>query len=876
MQHHRSIILFAVTYSVCLTVCRHFIVMQQHLGDVAGDYPLKVILSGIAEFAMGLLLGAILFLIRRRGIANLFLFFCIGPILLIEIASFHYEAVFGRLPASNLLFYFSELRHITPSLAANIPLYRVILEFTLVILIMYYSARSLRMHQTGATAGWVSLTAFSFLLLSVLIQSIPSMLPEHYFWSSRQPLLWLAQSHFVKESYSLEELQLTGEHFEVFRKLHGKAPKEPLLNPDYPLCTMRSPTGVSGNGRSVIMLILEGVSLEEIYGRYRDVDIMPNLQQIASENIIFRNAYAPGSKSVTALPAIFSGLPGNPFNNYLWNNPAITMTGFPEQLNKLGYKTVYFHGGDLSFERQRIYLNEIGFKEIVEYDPGSNLPVYGWGYDDSVMFEKLEDWVINKTGTGTKYLATLFTLSTHDPYTLPDDWHVHFPDDKGMLHDLVESYMYLDQQLGKFYDWYRLHGDDAILLITGDHSPHVVNEGAITENYEMRFDVPLIIAGLTPGELALYRQYTDRIAGSHDIPETIIDLLGLESQSCNLGVSLILPEKEWPADRVVYAFGGDTLERMHMWFNGQEVVFDRLRKLYRLANRDNRSIKTDGENTALYKQAKDYVEMLFSVHYYLLQKNRYAIQAGNREYKGIQGLAQPIIVSHRGNINGESDAGTENSAAALEAAAMSEFKWVEVDVQLTGDSELVLFHDPDIVIDQKPKPILDLTLQQLRSIPEYSDILTLEQAIEKYSSQFNMLIEIKPQGHIKHLAHLSREVVRIMNSQPDKQRFIIDSFHEYLAGSIKHGCNCEVGFDSEYKKPLTEADLKLIADLGVDWVYIHYSVVDERLISLAHRYGLKVMAYTVNDDETIIRWRESRLLPDGIITDYQSVISLIQ
>ena len=876
MQHNRSIILFAVLYSVCLTSSRHFIILQQGWGKITGDYPLKVILGGITEFAIGLLLGGILFLIRRKGIANVFFLLFIGPVLLIEIASFHYEAVFGRLPASDLIFYFSELKHLSPSLAVNIPFYRVSLEVTLVMLILYYSIRSMRLHQTGTSPGWISLTAVCFLLLSVLIQSMPSLLPENYFWSARQPLLWLAQSHFVKESYKLEELQLTEDHFKVFRRLHGKAQDDPLLNPDYPLCTVQSPMGGKGNGRSVILLILEGVSREEMHGKYRGENIMPNLQRIADENLMFRSLYAPGTKSVTSLPAILSGVPGNPFNNYLWNSPAITMTGFPEKLNKLGYKTVYFHGGDLSFERQRIYLNEIGFKEIVEYDPGSNLPVFGWGYDDGVMFEKLEAWLTNGHKTGTKFLATLFTLSTHDPYTLPDNWQIRYPDDTGMVHDLVESYIYLDRQLGEFYDWYLLHGDNAILVITGDHAPHIINEGNITDNYEMRFDVPLIVAGLSKEELKQYKSYTDRMAGSNDIPATIMDLLELDSHSCDLGISLVQPDASWPENRVVYAFGGDTLERMHMWFNGQEIVFDRLRKQYRMANRDNRSIRTDSGNSASFEQAKAYVNTLFPVHYYLLQKNRYMIRTGGRELKSIQGLTQPIMISHRGNINGEQGAGLENSAAALDNVVASAFNWVEVDVQLTREGELVLFHDPSIVIGGEQKPILELTLRELRSIPEYADVLTLEQALEKYSDQINLLIEIKPQEHIQHLAHLSREVVRILSRQPDKQRFIVDSFHEYLASSIKNGCDCQVGFDSEYAKELTPEDLEYIAQMKVDWVYAHYSVITSQLIHTAHEYGLKVMAYTVNDANIIKGWKSAGLLPDGIITDYQSAISLIQ
>jgi phosphoglycerol transferase MdoB-like AlkP superfamily enzyme/glycerophosphoryl diester phosphodiesterase len=872
MDKHRSIILFALLYSACLTGIRHFIILEKHLEMFNMEYPFRMILGGISEFTVGFLFGSLLLSMQRKILADICFVLGIGLTLFFEIACFHYESVFGRLPASDLLFYIKEIKHLAPSLNVNLPMSRVLIEFVVIMLVLYPGFRSLRtLNQTGISklSGAI---AISVILLSVIVQSAPALLSDRYFWSSRQPLVWLAQSHFIRQSYQLENLKLTSEHFEAFRKLHGTARSGPLLNPEYPFCDMPSQINGIGNGRNIILLILEGVGREEMYGKFQSFDVMSNLQRIANENLMFWNVHAPGTKSVSALPAIFSGVPGNPFNNYLWNRPSITLTGFPELLNRQGYATAYFHGGDLSFERQRIFLSDIGFKEIDEYNPAGDAPRYGWGYDDGVMFRKLENWIGNKQQAGHRYLAALFTLSTHDPYILPDDWRPRFP----AGHDLAESYLYLDQQLGEFYDWYKLHGDGAILVITGDHTPQLEIENYIVEKNELRFDVPLIIAGLSSDELERYRPYSDRIAGLHDLPATILALLEMEPQSCDLGVNLVQPDATWPADRVVYAFGGDTLERMHMWFIHQEIVFDRLREEFRPANRDDRAIRTETGTAELFNKARSYVNILLPVHYYLLQANRYAISTEKREFRSIQGLKRPILVSHRGNLNGESPPYLENSAAALDAVVNSEFKWVEIDVQLTSDGELVLIHDPHVIIDGREKPVIELTLQELRAIPDFTDILTLEEALARYSDKINLLIEVKPQKRIKHLSLMSREVTRILSHHPDKRRFIIDSFDEYLAASIKFSCACEVGLDTEYARALTAADMEYIAQLRVDWIYVHYSVVNEELLSMAHRYGLKVMAYTVNDPVIIAKWQSSGTLPDGIITDYQSMIAMVE
>lgn len=867
--------MFAVLYSFCVTGARHYIILSQHLDRFNHEYLYKVIFSGLTEFTAGVLIGAVIFTVRRTVTANIILILIVGPILLVDLASFHYEAVFGRLPSSDLFFYMSEISHLTPSLEVNLPVYQVLVEFSVIILVLFAGLRLLRNKGTGAISRWATITSACVILLSVSIQSFPSILPERYFWDGRQPLLWLVQSSFIRESYNLDDLHLTDNDFKYFRKIHGVSSQGPLLNPEYPLCTISRTLQKGSNRRNAILLILEGVGRKEVYSKYKDIELMPNLKRIAGENLHFRNTHAPGTKSVTLLPAIFSGLPGNPFNNYLWNTPPVYMTGFPKELDRQGYVTAYFHGGDLSFEHQRPYLKRIGFTEIHEYEPGKNVPVYGWGYSDAYMFEQLESWINNKKNTRSGFFVSLFTLSTHDPYVLPDDWKRRFPDDEGFWPNFVESYMYLDYHLGKFYDWYRENTENTLLFITGDHAPHILTEGEVAEDYEMRFDVPLIIAGLTQEEKESYKKYQNRNAGIYDLPATLMELLELPPPGCGLGVSLVSPDA-WPEDRIVYSFGGDSLERMHMWFDGHEIVQDRINKEFRFADPDDRSIQNQAnDDNSVFSKARKYVNNLYPVHYYLLNKNRYSPPSG-RLKESIAGLTTPIIVSHRGNVDGEQPGKYENSAIAIENATKSGFDWVEIDVQLTRDGELVLFHDPYITKDQKQIPLLELTLNELKEIQGHADVLTLQEAIDMFSEEINMLIEIKPQEHITELSYLSREVVRIMGEQQDRNHFIIDSFQRYLASSIKHGCKCEVGFDAEFRRKLDEDDMEYIAQMNVDWVYVHYSVVDDELIRMAHKHGLKVMAYTINDQNVIAGWKDGGQLPDGIITDHKKIMDMFE
>jgi len=866
MANRRAILLFAVLFSASITCSRYIIVLLHRVNAISHDYLFKFILSSIAEFTVGFLLGVILFTFKRKILFHAFFIIVVGTAVLVEVTSFHYEAVFGRLPAADLFFYTSELKNLSPSLAVNLPFANVLIESLIILLVIYGGLKLSGAENPGTVPGWITMLTMIVILISVTLQSVPSLLSDRYIWSSRQPLLWLAQSALIKESFRAGDMQLTEKEFNNFRRLHGIASRRPLLDPEYPLCLAQGPVQHNGNGRNVIVLILEGVGRREMNGIYEGMELMPNLKRIAAENLSYQHVYAPGTKSVTLLPAVFSGLPGNPYNNYLWNSPPINLTGIPAELDRVGYETAYFHGGDLSFEHQRPYLKRIGFRDIYEYDPALKEPVYGWGFSDEFMFQRLKQWISERQPEQGRFFTSLFTLSTHDPYILPPDWRRRLPEEDGVWPKFVETYFYLDYYLGQFYDWYKKNTADTLLVITGDHAAHIIDENKITEAYEMRFDVPLVIAGLTSDEIKMYKQYRERTASSYDIPATLMDLLGLPPPSCGLGVSLIRPDE----GRVVYAFGGDALERMHMWLHGQEVVFDRIRNQFRLVNPEDRTMQAIGDNT-LFARARQFIDQTYPVDYYLLNENKYSPPVLRTKKKNIQGLPRPVVASHRGNTNGEGTNQYENSSSAIDKVLESSFKWVEIDIQLTSDGQLILFHDPFIEQGNNRKPLLELTLDEIRSIPGYADVLTLQEALDRYADQINLLIEIKPQEQTRQLEYLNREVVRILSAQSDKSRFIVDSFNPYIASSVKHGCGCEVGYDTDFEKKLDRSDLEYAAQMEVDWIYVHYSIVDSDLIRLAHEYGLKVMAYTVDDKKIIEAWKNTGLLPDGIITDYEKI-----
>lgn len=878
MKQRAPAIIFAISYALVINLAK-FILTQIYSATAINA---GLVLSLINDFTIGFLIFAVTQLLRHQNLGNLLLWSLCLLTVVIEFLAFHYYLVFGRLPGAGILFYVTELQQLQTSFDNNVPGLMLLLEIAVVssaIFLLYTLVN--RLQQDLFQKSTMEFLAIFIVLLSVLIQLFPDSLPPVYKWHARHEGVWLLQSYLVRDKYNLNELVLSSENFDRYLASLGHKIPGPVIDPEYPLCRYQEKQSLQ-NRRSVILLVLEGVSKNEMRAEYNNQPLMPNLESIAADNFMFENIYAPGSKSAQALTAIFSGLPAQTSYHYLWTKPLINMNGFPNELKKQGYSTAYFHGSDLSFEQQRQYLEKVGFDHLYEYSPEHKHEIYGWGYADEVMFNELQQW-IEKTGPDMPYFATLFTISTHDPYLLPDSWQRVFSEETinrrsetnwTLLQDLEsikiaarETYRYLDYQLGQFYQWYLENEKDkgTLLVITGDHGSYLFAEQKDYAAQARQFNVPLIVAGdLKRYDTFLPRDLGRRVGGLNDLPATLMGLLGGSVHICNTGVDLTSVKNGSELGRLVYSVAGDELEEIFLWGQAETLLLDRgQEKLYRIDGEARLELPDNSSNIMLQDLSN-----LFKVNFFLLKNNSY-FPAKNMQVDIEQPSfnASPVFVSHRGNVHGPGNQFSENSRAALEAVVASDFDWVEIDVQLTADGIPVLLHDPFVVFpDSSKQAVIDKTYAELTAIKAYQDLLTLEQALVMYASKLNMLIEVKAPEHISDILHLGREVARLVRTYRNDKKIIVDSFHDELITSIKKQCLCETGLDAPFKAMLDREALEYIKSMNMDWVYLHHSVVTADVLQQAHATGLKVMAYTVNDASVIRRWG-MKALPDGIITD---------
>ena len=272
---------------------------------------------------------------------------------------------------------------------------------------------------------------------------------------------------------------------------------------------------------NIVLIVLESFATEHTDAG-DGPSYTPNLDQLASEGHSFTNSFANGRSSIAAIPSLLAGLPN------LMDEPFITsafqtspLTGLATILGNAGYETAFLHGGHNGTMFFDLMARLFGFQTYVGADeyPDSEDDDGRWGIFDEPFLQYSANYLSQMT---PPFFATIFTLSSHHPYTIPVKYEGSFP--KGDL-PIHQSIGYADYALGKFFeaakdtDWF----GNTVFILTGDHTSKSTSK---TFNTEVgRYRVPIIV--YSP-KLDLPLAPEDSLAQHVDIPATILDWLDLD------------------------------------------------------------------------------------------------------------------------------------------------------------------------------------------------------------------------------------------------------------------------------------------------------------------------------------------------------------
>ena len=200
----------------------------------------------------------------------------------------------------------------------------------------------------------------------------------------------------------------------------------------------------------------------------------------------------------------------------------------------------------------------------------------------------------------------------------------------------------------------------------------------------------------------------------------------------------------------------------------------------------------------------------------------------------------------------------ENTLRALEEAIRVGADAAEFDVQSTRDGVLVASHDPVIVTDSGERVnIREATYSELKVVRVSGEpVPRIEELLDAARNRIGLLLEVKEPRDTHRLVKL------LVKCEALGYAALISFYDEVITAARRVEPRIVTGL-LYYTPPGRIGDAKR---LGCQLVLPRYQLATPKAIAFAHKLGLKVVAWTINDKAWMKRLVERRI--DAIATDY--------
>lgn len=307
----------------------------------------------------------------------------------------------------------------------------------------------------------------------------------------------------------------------------------------------------SSSKPNIVIFILESHS-KEYYGALNQDSPIPNfksytpfLDSLANYSLIFPNAYANGYKSIHALSSILAGIPS--FKTAFTSSPYANQKteSLVSCLKSIGYSSAFFHGAENGSMGFWGYSNILGIDHYFGKKEYPNpLDFDGvWGIWDEPFMQffnqKLQKF-------NQPFLATFFSLSSHEPYQIPEKYQDKFPKGHVNIHPCIA---YSDYAIKKFFEsaqkepWF----ENTLFVFVGDHGNTIYYDEYKKELNKNK--IALMFYRANSNLIGINNQYAQHI----DIYPTILDLIGYDKSFRSWGRSLVRNDSTSPPFVIRYS-----------------------------------------------------------------------------------------------------------------------------------------------------------------------------------------------------------------------------------------------------------------------------------------------------------------------------------
>lgn len=338
---------------------------------------------------------------------------------------------------------------------------------------------------------------------------------------------------------------------------------------------------------NIVIILLESFSahgIEYLGG----VNATPNIDSLRHTGVYFNNFFASSDRSGKGLLSVMNAYPSLPtirviqFPQKTQNIPSLAQT-----LRKNGYESqTFIYGGDINFNNFNSLVNQNGYdRTITQNDFSSDQMGDKWGAHDQYTLDRLLSIIETQP---TPFYDFLFTLSSHEPFTVPME--------RKLEDDYLNSMYYTDSCLGKFMraarekEWW----DNTVFILLADHGHRGPDN--VDETDRRKFNIPLIITG---GAVVPKDSLVTSYGSQTDLTATLLCQLGISTEGFTFSKNLLDPSaKDFAFFDFSDGFGFVTP-------NNYEVYDNQMGKFLRI---DDSSSKADTLSGKAYLQkiAKDF------------------------------------------------------------------------------------------------------------------------------------------------------------------------------------------------------------------------------------------------------------------------------
>ncbi|MBS1682792.1 MAG: LTA synthase family protein [Bacteroidetes bacterium] len=228
------------------------------------------------------------------------------------------------------------------------------------------------------------------------------------------------------------------------------------------------------NRQNVVIIILESFSKEFVGAYNKEIydenykGYTPFLDSLIGVSYAYQFSMANGRKSIDAMPSVICSIPSIEVPFVLSHFSGNKVNSLASLLKQENYYTAFFHGapnGSMGFDA---FANLSGFDNYfgkTEYNNDDDFDGI-WGIWDEPF---LQFFAYKMNTFKQPFYTTLFTVSSHHPYNLPDQYEHTFKGGPRPVHRTIE---YTDMALRKFFKtassmpWF----ENTLFVITADHA----------------------------------------------------------------------------------------------------------------------------------------------------------------------------------------------------------------------------------------------------------------------------------------------------------------------------------------------------------------------------------------------------------------------